>query len=189
MGREQLGSATPLDVLGRRWCVGWRASATLLRPCDWLPAQARYCMRMSSWTLRGVFMGALVTVAWILVGVLMRVAATIGTTWSTIALALIVLAAIVWGGYDGIRDARANPDPDDYADLTMVWLKAGFLSAVIAVIIGWIAGMTLVPRCAPWAVRRPHRGYLVPDPARVRARLHRCEHRSLAGAPRGAQGP
>lgn len=106
-------------------------------------------MRMSSWTLRGVFMGALVTVAWILVGVLMRVAATIGTTWSTIALALIVLAAIVWGGYDGIRDARANPDPDDYADLTMVWLKAGFLSAVIAVIIGWIAGMTLVPEMRP----------------------------------------
>ena len=119
----------------------------------------------------------------------MRVAATIGTTWSTIALALIVLAAIVWGGYDGIRDARANPDPDDYADLTMVWLKAGFLSAVIAVIIGWIAGMTLVPEMRPRAVRRPHRGYLVPDPARVRARLHRCGASVVGWCARGAQGP
>lgn len=104
---------------------------------------------MSSWILRGLSMGALVTVAWVLVGILMRVAATVGSAWSIIALALIVLTSIVWGGYDGIRDARANPDPDDYADLTMVWLKAGFLSAAIAVVIGWIAGMTLVPEMRP----------------------------------------
>lgn len=104
---------------------------------------------MNSWLLRGLSMGALVTVAWILVGILMRVAATIGTAWSVIALALIVLAALIWGGYDGIRDARANPDPDDYADLTMVWLKAGLLAAAIAVVIGWIVGMTLVPAMRP----------------------------------------
>lgn len=99
--------------------------------------------------LRGLVMGALTTVAWVLVGVLMTATPTIGTVWKIVALALIVLAAVVWGGYDGIRDARANPDPDDYADLTMVWLKAGFLAAVIAVVIGWIAGMTLVPGMRP----------------------------------------
>lgn len=104
---------------------------------------------MNSWILRGLSMGALVTVAWILVGILMRFAATVGSAWSTIGLALIVLAAVVWGGFDGIRDARANPDPDDYADLTMVWLKAGFLAATIAVVIGWIVGMTLVPAMRP----------------------------------------
>ncbi|QKT07273.1 B-4DMT family transporter [Gordonia sp. X0973] len=104
---------------------------------------------MNSWILRGVSMGAFVTVAWVLVGVLMHIGATAGTIWSTIALALIVLVALLWGGYDGIRDARANQDPDDYADLTMVWLKAGFLSAVIAAVIGWIVGSTIVPGMGP----------------------------------------
>ncbi|MFT4201522.1 B-4DMT family transporter [Gordonia sp. (in: high G+C Gram-positive bacteria)] len=104
---------------------------------------------MISWLLRGLVMGAFVTAAWILVGVLMESSATMGTTWRIIALALIVLFALIWGGFDGIRDARANPDPDDYADLTMVWLKAGFLAAAIAVVVGWIVGTTLVAGMGP----------------------------------------
>ncbi|GAB11066.1 hypothetical protein GOARA_064_00680 [Gordonia araii NBRC 100433] len=95
--------------------------------------------------LRGLLMGAVVTVGWVLVGALMGVTPTIGTAWKVIALAIIVLTAIIWGGYDGIRDARANPDPDDYADLTMVWLKAGFLAAFIAVVVGWVVGTLFVP--------------------------------------------
>ncbi|MFT3900010.1 MAG: B-4DMT family transporter [Gordonia sp. (in: high G+C Gram-positive bacteria)] len=104
---------------------------------------------MISWLLRGLSMGAIVTTAWVLVGVFMKASATTGSLWKVLAVALIVLLALLWGGLDGIRDARANPDPDDYADLTMVWLKAGFLAAAIAVVIGYIVGNTILPQMGP----------------------------------------
>lgn len=58
----------------------------------------------------------------------------------TLAIAIVVLIAVVWGGYDGIRDARAHPDPDDYQDLTMMWLKAGLLAAAVSCLVCWILG-------------------------------------------------
>lgn len=58
----------------------------------------------------------------------------------TIALVVVVLVAIVWGGFDGIKDARANPDPDDYADLTVRWLKVGLFAGVVSCLVCWILG-------------------------------------------------
>lgn len=62
------------------------------------------------------------------------------TIWKTLAIAAVVLIAIIWGGIDGMADARAHSDPDDYADLTVRWLKAGLLAGVIAAIVCWILG-------------------------------------------------
>jgi len=62
------------------------------------------------------------------------------TVWKTLAIAFVVLVALLWGGFDGVRDARAHPDTDDYEDLTVRWLKAGLLAGVAAGIICWILG-------------------------------------------------
>lgn len=62
------------------------------------------------------------------------------TSWKTIAIAAVVLISLIWGGIDGIIDGRAHDDPDDYRDLTMVWLKAGLLAGLISGIAGWILG-------------------------------------------------
>lgn len=60
--------------------------------------------------------------------------------WKTIALAAVVLVALLWGGVDGLIDGRAHDDPDDYRDLTMVWLKAGLLAGLISAVVCWILG-------------------------------------------------
>lgn len=62
------------------------------------------------------------------------------TYWKTIAIAAVVLVALIWGGVDGIIDGRAHEDPDDYRDLTMVWLKAGLLAGLISAVVGWVLG-------------------------------------------------
>lgn len=100
--------------------------------------------RMSTWLVRGLAMTAVHVLARILLGVAVVEAPLNSTVWRTVAIAAVVLVALVWGGFDGIRDARANPDPDDYADLTVRWLKAGVLAGVAAGLISWIIGNTVL---------------------------------------------
>ncbi|GAC53265.1 hypothetical protein GOAMI_17_00930 [Gordonia amicalis NBRC 100051 = JCM 11271] len=100
--------------------------------------------RMSSWLVRGLAMTAVHVLARILLGVAVVEAPLNSTVWRTVAIAAVVLVALVWGGFDGIRDARANPDPDDYGDLTVRWLKAGVLAGVAAGLISWIIGNTVL---------------------------------------------
>ncbi|AZG44270.1 B-4DMT family transporter [Gordonia insulae] len=95
---------------------------------------------MSSWLLRGLAMTVVHVIARVLLGVAVVNAPLHTTVWKTIAIAAVVLVALVWGGIDGMADARANPDPDDYDDLTVRWLQAGLLAGVLAGIIGWILG-------------------------------------------------
>ena len=60
--------ATPLDVLGRRWLAGGHP-ADAIRPCDWLHCPGPLLYAHEFVDFAGVFgLGALVTVAWILVG-------------------------------------------------------------------------------------------------------------------------
>lgn len=69
------------------------------------------------------------------------IAAPLSKTLSTsVALAIVVLIAIVWGGIDGLKDARAHADPDDYEDLTVRWLKAGLLAGFVSCLVSWIVG-------------------------------------------------
>lgn len=100
----------------------------------------QYPVRMSSWLLRGLAMSVVHILARVLLGVAIVQAPLHSTVWKTLAVAAVVLIAIIWGGIDGMRDARANPDPDDYEDLTVRWLKAGLLAGVISAIVCWILG-------------------------------------------------
>ncbi len=95
---------------------------------------------MVSWLLRGVVMTAVHVVARVLLGIAVVQSPLHSTTWKTIAVAAVVFIALVWGGFDGIRDARAHPDPDDYDDLTIRWLKAGIFAGLVSCLICWILG-------------------------------------------------
>ncbi|MEE3850456.1 B-4DMT family transporter [Gordonia sp. LSe1-13] len=95
---------------------------------------------MSSWLPRGLVMTAVHVIARVLLGVAVVEAPLNTTVWKTLAIGAVVLIALIWGGIDGVADARANPDPDDYADLTVRWLQAGLLAGVLAGLISWILG-------------------------------------------------
>ena len=95
---------------------------------------------MGSWLLRGIPLTAVHVVARVLLAIAVVDKPLSSGTWKVLAVAAVVLVALLWGGIDGIRDARANPDPDDYADLTVRWLKAGLFAGFVAAIICWIIG-------------------------------------------------
>ncbi|MDL9937310.1 B-4DMT family transporter [Gordonia sp. ABSL1-1] len=95
---------------------------------------------MSSWLLRGAVLTAVHVLARVLVGVGVVHQPLHSTLWKTLGLAGVVLVALIWGGIDGIRDARANSDPDDYEDLTVRWLKAGVFAGAVAGVISWVLG-------------------------------------------------
>lgn len=95
---------------------------------------------MSSWLLRGLTMTIVHVIARVLLGIAVVEAPLHSTAWKTIAIAAVVLIAAIWGGIDGIADARAHEDPDDYTDLTVRWLQAGLLAGLLAGIIGWVLG-------------------------------------------------
>ncbi len=95
---------------------------------------------MSSWLLRGLAMTAVHVIARVLLGVAVVEAPLHSTVWKTVAIGAVVLVALLWGGIDGVVDARANPDPDDYEDLTVRWLQAGVLAGLVAGAIGWFLG-------------------------------------------------
>jgi uncharacterized membrane protein len=95
---------------------------------------------MIAWLLRGLLMSAVHIGARVLLALAIVQWPLEATYWKTIAVASVVLAALVWGGIDGLLDGRAHADPDDYDDLTMRWLKAGLLAGLIAAIVGWVLG-------------------------------------------------
>lgn len=95
---------------------------------------------MQSWLLRGIIMSIVQIAARILLGAAVIAWPVQSPIFRTIAIAAVVLIAVIWGGFDGIQDARANPDPDDYEDLTMRWLKAGFFAGVVSCFLCWILG-------------------------------------------------
>jgi len=95
---------------------------------------------MESWLLRGVVMSIVQIVARVLLGAAVIAWPVTSPTYRWLAIAAVVLVALLWGGVDGIRDARANPDPDDYADLTVRWVKAGLLAGVVSCVVCWFLG-------------------------------------------------
>lgn len=99
---------------------------------------------MNSWLLRGIVMSIVHIAARILLGFAVIAWPLQSSIYRTLAIAVVVLVAIIWGGYDGLRDARAHPDPDDYEDLTVMWLKAGFFAGVVSCVVCWILGTVVL---------------------------------------------
>lgn len=99
---------------------------------------------MNKWLLRGIVMSIVHIVARILLGMAVIAWPVQSQVYRILAIAVVVLIALVWGGYDGIRDARAHPDPDDYEDLTMAWLKAGLFAGFVSCLVCWFLGTFLL---------------------------------------------
>ncbi|MBV8347153.1 MAG: B-4DMT family transporter [Mycolicibacterium sp.] len=93
---------------------------------------------MMSWLLRGVVFALLMVVLRLIQGALIN---TYETKALLISICLILIPAIpvlTWGFVDGVRDARAQPDPDRRRDLAMTWLIAGLVAGVLSGLACWI---------------------------------------------------
>ncbi|MFT3662499.1 MAG: B-4DMT family transporter [Gordonia sp. (in: high G+C Gram-positive bacteria)] len=95
---------------------------------------------MRSWLLRGIVMAAVHIAGRVLLGAAILARPFESPLLRLGVLAVLVAVAALWGGFDGVRDARAHPDPDDAEDLTLRWLKAGALAGVVASLTCWILG-------------------------------------------------
>lgn len=93
---------------------------------------------MNAWVLRAVALGALVVGLRTVLGLAMVNWPTNGS-WMRIFCLIVLLAAVIgWGVLDGRADRKANPEPEDGADLTMRWLKAGLVAGLGSGLAAWI---------------------------------------------------
>lgn len=93
---------------------------------------------MNAWVLRAVGLGALTVVLRTLLGFAMVYRPTDGSWMRILGLIVLVGAVLAWGLLDGRGDRRAHPDPEQGADLTMRWLKAGLVGGLGAGLVAWI---------------------------------------------------
>lgn len=93
---------------------------------------------MKPWLVRGLGLSLVHVIVRALLGVALMQWPLQGSILRWMGLAVVILAAIVWAGIDGVRDRRANPDPDDGEDLTMRWLAAGAVTGIVAGFLTWL---------------------------------------------------
>lgn len=93
---------------------------------------------MKPWLLRGLGLALVHVVVRVLLGAALIQWPLQGSVMRWAGLVVVVAAALVWAGLDGIRDRRAHPDPDDGADLTMRWLAAGAVTGVVGGAVTWL---------------------------------------------------
>lgn len=95
---------------------------------------------MNAWVLRGLVLAAAHVVVRTLLGFAIAQWPLHGSIFRWGMFLIVVVAAVVWGFIDGRNDREAHPDPDDGDDLTILWLKAGLLGAVVAGLVSWVVG-------------------------------------------------
>lgn len=93
---------------------------------------------MKPWLVRGLGLSLVHVIVRALLGVALMQWPLQGSILRWMGLAVVILAAIVWAGIDGVRDRRAYPDPDDGEDLTMRWLAAGAVTGLVAGFLTWL---------------------------------------------------
>lgn len=98
---------------------------------------------MNAWVVRGLGMALIHIVLRSLLGIAITQWPLQGSSLRMITLVLAVLAAVLWGWFDAVRDRKKNPDPDHGADLTMRWLKASIMGGLLAGLGTWL--VNLVP--------------------------------------------
>ncbi|TSD47232.1 hypothetical protein FFI94_014415 [Rhodococcus sp. KBS0724] len=98
---------------------------------------------MNAWLVRGLGMALIHVVFRALLGIAIAQWPLQGSTLRWLSLFIVIALAAIWGGIDGIRDRRQFPEPDDGADLLMLWLKAAVLGGFVAGAASWL--LSLVP--------------------------------------------
>jgi uncharacterized membrane protein YfcA len=96
---------------------------------------------MKSWLLRGLVFAALMVVVRLIQGAMINTWETQALLISVFLVVLYVIAAFMWGFFDGRADAAAEPDPDRRADLAMTWLLAGLVAGVLSGVVAWIISL------------------------------------------------
>lgn len=96
---------------------------------------------MNGWVIRGLGLALVHAVVRTFLGAAVTQWPEQGSILRWFSLIVVILAAFLWGAFDGIRDRRAHPDPDDSADLTMMWLKAAFVAGILAGAVSWFVGV------------------------------------------------
>lgn len=99
---------------------------------------------MKPWLLRGLGLALVHVVVRVLLGAALVQWPLQGSVLRWLGFAVVVIAAFVWAGLDGIRDHRAHPDPDEGADLTMRWLAAGAVTGIVGGVLTWFVD-TIAP--------------------------------------------
>lgn len=87
---------------------------------------------MTTWLPRGLLFAIGMVLLRLIQGSLVNASPTNAGAISVSLMALFALAALIWGFFDGVADARANPDPDRRRDLAMRWLLAGLFAGVVS---------------------------------------------------------
>lgn len=70
---------------------------------------------------------------------------TVGTPQRFAAVAVVIAVAMVFGGYDGLIDARRYPDADKGVDLTSRWFKSALFAGIVSGAVCWAVGTWLLP--------------------------------------------
>ena len=96
---------------------------------------------MSKWLLRGLVFAALMVIVRLVQGTLINAFETKAGLISLVLVVLFAIAVLIWGIRDGQSDARANPDPDRRADLSMTWLLAGLFAGVVSGAVAWFISL------------------------------------------------
>ncbi|MEI6254303.1 MAG: B-4DMT family transporter [Mycobacteriaceae bacterium] len=96
---------------------------------------------MTTWLPRGVLLAIGMVLLRLVQGALINASPTNAGAISFGLCALFGLAALIWGLFDGMADARANPDPDRRRDLAMRWLLAGLVAGVLSGLVTWLISL------------------------------------------------
>jgi hypothetical protein len=98
----------------------------------------------AAWVVRGSILAAVVVAVRVVLGFWVLQWPEHSLYPRIVGYLIVLVAAALWGRCDGARDRRAHPDPDDGADLTIRWLEAGALGAIVSGAVSWILGR--IPR-------------------------------------------
>ena len=93
---------------------------------------------MTTWLPRGLLFAIGMVLLRLVQGTLINANPTNSGLISLGLVTLFGLAAFVLGLFDGMADARANPDPDRRRDLAMRWLLAGLVAGVLSGLVTWL---------------------------------------------------
>ncbi len=93
---------------------------------------------MTTWLPRGVLFAIGMVLLRLVQGTLINANPTKAGIISIALCVLFGIAAFLAGLFDGLADARANPDPDRRRDLAMRWLLAGLVAGVLSGLVTWL---------------------------------------------------